>query len=79
MTDNETGETLHDYDTNCIIGAINQGETTACIGMCRECTGGDLVNTMIGVRSIVREFEKGDPKLHLLVEIGERTEAEVAP
>lgn len=79
MTDNETGEMLHDYDTNCIIGAVNQEETTACIGMCRGCTGGDLVNTIIGVRSIVREFEKDDPKLQLLVKIGERTEAEVTP
>lgn len=69
ITDNETGETLHDYDTDCIIGAASQEKSTVCIGVSRDCTVGDIIETIIGCEEIVKEFEKDDPQLGLLLEI----------
>lgn len=78
ITDNETGETLHDYDTDCIIGAANQEESTVCIGTCRDCTVGDIIETITGVEETVKEFEKDDPRLGLLLEISRRKARKLA-
>lgn len=78
ITDNETGETLHDDDTDCIIGAANQKESTVCIGTCRDCTVADIIETIIGAEEVVKEFEKDDPRLVLLLEISRRKARKLA-
>lgn len=73
ITNNETGETLHDCDTNCIIGAFNQGASAACIGAASDVTGEDLANTIVGVEEVVQDFKNDDPILAIAVELLKRS------
>ena len=69
ITNNETVEIIHDSDTNCIIGAINQEESTACIGVARDATGADIATTIVSVEEFVQDFKNDDPILCLAAEV----------
>lgn len=68
ITDNETGKTLHDADACAILGAINEGENTACVCM-TNCGPFGLVSTLKGLKRAQDEIISKHPELDMMVEI----------
>ncbi len=69
IKDNETGEIIHDKDTNAIIGAINGAEnSTAVIGI-TSCNTIELLATMRGALQSVKEIRESNPKISLMEDL----------
>lgn len=71
ITDNETGEILHDHDTNLVIGAIGveDGVNSLCI---TNCSGLRLLTGLVAAKKAVHKIEQGEPVLAQLSALGEK-------
>lgn len=65
ITNNETGETLHDEDACAIIAGVNEGDRTGSIIM-TDCGPEDLVETLNGAENGVMTVYEGHPELRAL-------------
>ena len=70
---NETGEIIHDTDTDAIIGAIHLEEKTACVGL-TNCNGAELLSTIRGAKQVIKEMVEENPALSILDMLAKFTE-----
>ena len=68
ITDNETGETRCEYDTNAIVAAINTKETLHGIN-CIHCTALTLASVLDCAIRVVRENLQDHPELLALMTV----------
>lgn len=70
VTDNETGEAIHETDINAMIGAVHLGEGFA-QGMCLAggCNLVELAETVKGAEETLERVYKEDPMLRLLTSL----------
>lgn len=66
VTDNETGETKFEYDTDAIIAGIDTKETTHGIN-CVHCKAPTLASVLDCVMRVVRESLQDHPELGALM------------
>lgn len=65
ITDNETGETIHDSDTNAIVGSILDDDGVFVIGQ-THCNGDELLNAVIGAERAIEQLYENNPVLFFL-------------
>ena len=65
ITDNETGEVLHDADACAILAGINGGRTTASIHM-TACGPLPLAETLSAAEDVVQEVRSRHPEIGAL-------------
>lgn len=73
ITENETGNTRLDIDTDAIIAGIDEGERTHVIHM-TDCRVTDHAAAICGVLGSIKEARKENPILDFLVELWEKQE-----
>lgn len=68
ITDNETGETLHDADASAIIGVFHDGEDAHGMG-CTLCDPLILAHTMSSCENVLDAMRERNPEIGVLEEI----------
>ena len=68
ITNNKTGETLHDADVCAIIGAFNDGARTGCVCL-TSCDAFDIAHTIDGVEDVIQNVYNDHPEIRLFVEM----------
>ena len=68
VTNNETGEVLHDTDACAIIAGINEGEESAVLTM-TDCGPIDLAQTLSVTNSAVERVARNHPEIKALAEL----------
>jgi hypothetical protein len=67
ITNNETGETLHDRDVYAIIGAFKEENRTGCVAL-TECNAFEIAATIDGALDAIQHIYDGTPYIKPLVE-----------
>jgi diadenosine tetraphosphate (Ap4A) HIT family hydrolase len=75
ITNNETGETIHECDAYAIIATISREETTDSLALV-ECNPFDLAHLLVGLESTVDELYQEHPELALLKQMLKTTNKE---
>lgn len=75
ITNNETGETVHECDANAIIAALSREETTDSLALV-ECNPFDLAQLLIGLEGVVDELYQEHPELAPLKQMLKTTDKE---
>ena len=75
ITNNETGETLHDLDTKAIVGAILDDDGTFQIAF-NKCNVNDMLNVIDGAERTLKHIYKKHPELALFKALTEKEESE---
>ena len=75
ITNNETGETLHDLDTKAIVGAILDDDGTFSVAF-NKCDVVDMLNVIDGVERTLKHLYKKNPELFFLKAMAEKEESE---
>lgn len=75
VTDNETGEKLHDSDACAIIGAFNDGEYTQGLGSV-YCGAEDILFAVEVAEEVIEGFMERHPELLLLRFLGAKAAAD---
>lgn len=65
IKDNETGETVHDLDTDAIVGAISEDDSTWEILM-TSCDANTLISTIDAAEKAIKHALKNRPELLIL-------------
>ena len=68
ITNNETGETLHDADVCAIVGAFNEGERTAVVGL-TMCNALDIAETINGAKDAIQHICADHPEIDLFAKV----------
>lgn len=65
IKNNETGEIIHNVDTDAIIGAVHEEGKTAAIGL-TACNGATLLETASATKKVLKEITSKSPMLSIL-------------
>lgn len=76
ITDNETGETMHDLDACAILASINAGDRVRNVHAI-NCNASDYAETLNGVQNIVYDVVTEHPRVATLAAIISAEEPEV--
>lgn len=68
ITNNTTGETLHDTDVCAIVGAFNEGERTAVVCL-TACNAFDIAATINGANKAIQHICADHPELELFAKL----------
>lgn len=67
ITNNDTGEAIHDHDTNAIIGAVALDETVRGITLA-NCTAVEMANTISAAQKTIERAINGHTSLFLALD-----------
>ncbi len=73
IVDNSNGNVIADTDTNCIVGAFDEGNGTRQVGL-SKCNIVDLTATCAAAKDSVGKMTADNPMAQLLLELGEQHE-----
>ena len=66
ITNNETGETVRDHDTNAILAVVDHGEQTGSL-LLTACDVDTMLNVVARLEELTKRIYKKNPELFLLL------------